>query len=139
MDNKLMFSAYKRALYLIISIFIFSISSCKNSEEKIKSESIKKGEKLFTTVGCATCHSLTNTKLYGPSLHNILDTKINVIRNNKEYAIVVDRNYIKKSIVDPDYEKPVSFKSNKMPKPSLTNDEVDCIVNYLISINSKPL
>ncbi|TXG39517.1 c-type cytochrome [Seonamhaeicola maritimus] len=111
----------------------FLVIGCKDSKEKIN---IEKGQELFTSVGCATCHSLSGDKLYGPSLNSILGTKTKVIRNDKEYSFIIDKNYIKKSIIDPDYEKPILFKSNKMPKPSLTNFEVDCITNYLLSINN---
>lgn len=123
-------------LFLTLSSFFLG---CKDSTEKMKQENIQKGKELFTSVGCATCHSLSGAKLYGPSLHAILGTKTKVIRNGKEYSFTIDINYIKKAIVDPDFEKPLLFKSNKMPKPSLTDFEVDCITNYLISLNNNPL
>ncbi len=127
----------KATYFLLISVTAF-VFGCKDSKEKIN---LKKGQELFTSVGCATCHSLSGDKdkLYGPSLNAILGTKTKVIRNNKEYSFFIDRNYIKKSIIDPDYEKPLLFKSNKMPKPSLTNFEVECITDYLISINNKSI
>ncbi|MFK8060144.1 MAG: c-type cytochrome [Polaribacter sp.] len=120
-------------VYFLLLIVASLVLGCKNSKEK----NIQKGKELFTSVGCATCHSLSTEKLYGPPLHIILGTKIKVVRNSKEYAILIDRDYIKKSIIDPDYEKPILFKSKKMPKPSLTNLEVDCITDYIISINNK--
>jgi cytochrome c2 len=122
------------SLFLIVTFFLLS---CKDSEEKKHLNIVAKGQNLFTTVGCATCHSLTEDKLYGPSLHAILGKKTKVIRNGKEHSFVIDRDYIKNSIKNPDYEKSILFKSQKMPKPSLTDFEIDCITNYLISINKK--
>ncbi len=110
----------------------FFVLGCEKSEKKTQ-----KGQVLFTSVGCATCHSLTDDKLYGPSLNSILGTKTTVIRNKKEYTFIIDKNYIKKSIINPDYEKSKLFKSKKMPKPSLTDFEVDCLTDYIISINNK--
>mgnify|MGYP000321361906 CR=1 FL=1 len=121
-------------------IFLFMISSlmirCANSEEKNKLKNLQKGKELFTSVGCATCHSISGNKLYGPALNNLLGMETNVIRNENEYTFKIDRNYIRKSIIDPDYEKPLLYKSNKMPKPNLTDVQVDCITDYLISINN---
>ncbi|WP_158839592.1 c-type cytochrome [Polaribacter sp. L3A8] len=124
-------------MYFLLLIVSSLVLGCKDSTEKINLEKIQKGRELFTSVGCTTCHSLSKDKLYGPSLNFILGTKKQVIRNGKEYAIIIDSNYIKKSIIDPDYEKSLLFKSNKMPKPSLTSIEVDCITNYLINMNNK--
>ena len=127
----------KKKAYLLVLIFTSLCLSFCNSEEKKKEERIKTGKKLFTNVGCATCHSLNTSKLYGPSLHNILATETTVIRNGKEHTFVIDKDYIKKSIKDPDYEKSILYKSKKMPKPSLTDADIDCITDYLININKK--
>lgn len=121
-------------LLLIISSLILG---CKDSKEKTQIKNIKKGKELFTSVGCATCHSLTEDKLYGPSLHTVLGKETIVIRNGKEYSLIIDKAYIKKSIINPDYEKSILFKSNKMPKPSLTDFQINCITDYIISINQK--
>ena len=132
----MLYSNIKTIFFLVLSIS-FLVLGCKDSKEKIHLENIKKGKELFTSVGCATCHSISGDKLYGPSLNAFLGTTTKVIRNGKEFSFLINRDYIKKSIVDPDYEKPILFKSNKMPKPSLTIFEVDCITDYIISINNK--
>lgn len=129
----------KKTVYFFLLIVFSLVLGCKDSKEKINMENIQKGQALFNSVGCATCHSLSKDKLYGPTLNAILGTKVTVIRTDGEHSFLVDKNYIKKSIIDPDYEKRVLFKNNKMPKPNLTNFEVDCITNYLISINNKSL
>ncbi|BBE20281.1 cytochrome c oxidase polypeptide II [Aquipluma nitroreducens] len=123
----------------LIFLIVFLISGC-NSQNRNKlttKESIQKGETLFATVGCTTCHSLSGETRYGPSLNKILNTEVIVIQRGKEHSIKVDREYIKKSIQDPDFEKLVDFKNKKMPKPTLSSDEIDQITDYLISINSE--
>lgn len=127
----------KKAVYFLLLIIALFVLGCKDSKQKINLENIQKGQELFTSVGCATCHSLSGDKLYGPALNGILGTQTKVIRNNTEYSFLIDRNYIIKSIIDPDYEKPILYKSNKMPKPSLTSFEVDYITDYLISLNNQ--
>ncbi|GAA4235686.1 hypothetical protein GCM10022291_18270 [Postechiella marina] len=116
---------------------LLSILGCKKIDKKPKLEQIEKGQKLFTSVGCATCHSLSGKKLYGPSLNTILGTEIKVIRKKVEHTVIIDKNYILQSIIHPDFEKPIEFKNSKMPKPILTTNEINCIVDYIISINKK--
>jgi mono/diheme cytochrome c family protein len=123
----------------LILLIIFLISGCnyQNSNKITTKERIQKGEALFASVGCTTCHSLTGEARYGPALNKILNTDVIVIQGGKEHSVKVDREYIKRSIQDPDFEKLVDFKNKKMPKPTLSPDEIDQIADYLISINSK--
>ena len=123
----------------LILLIIFLISGCnsQNSNKITTTESIQKGEALFASVGCTTCHSLSGEARYGPALNKILNTDVIVIQGGKEHSVKVDREYIKRSIQDPDFEKLVDFKNKKMPKPTLSPDEIDQIADYLISINSK--
>lgn len=115
------------------------IAGCnsQNSNKITTKESTQKGEVLFVSVGCTTCHSLSGETRYGPSLNKILNTDVIVIQGGKEHSLKIDREYIKRSIQDPDFEKLVDFKNKKMPKPTLSPDEIDQIADYLISINSK--
>ena len=123
----------------LIFLIVFLISGCDshNSNKITSKESAQKGEALFLSVGCTTCHSLSGESRYGPSLNKILNTDVIVIQGGKEHSLKVDREYIKRSIQDPDFEKLIDFKNKKMPKPTLTADEIDQIADYLISINSK--
>jgi cytochrome c2 len=126
----------KNIIIFLIVFFIVGCNSQNNSKITTK-ESAQKGEALFASVGCTTCHSLSGEARYGPALNKILNTDITVIRGGKEHTVKVDREYIKRSIQDPDFEKLVDFKNKKMPKPTLNPDEIDQIADYLISINSK--
>lgn len=118
-------------------VFTCSLGSCKDSENNISKANVKKGESLFSSVGCITCHSLTSDKLYGPALNDIFKKEIKVIKKGTEHTVLVDRSYLERSIVDPDFEKPSAFKNSKMPTPNLTKKEVDCLIDYIISINIK--
>jgi cytochrome c551/c552 len=123
----------------LIFLIVFLIAGCnsRNSNKITTKESTQKGEALFVAVGCTTCHSLSGEARYGPSLNKILNTDVIVIQGGKEHSVKVDLEYIKRSIQEPDFEKLVDFKSKKMPKPTLSPDEIDQIAGYLISINSK--
>ena len=114
------------------------IIGCKDAQDKVilKPENVSKGRRLFAAVGCANCHSMTGEKLYGPPLNNIIDSTIKVFRNDTEMALIVDRVYIRKSITEPDFEKPLDFRNSMMPKPDLTAEEIDCLVDFIIASNS---
>jgi len=81
------------------------------------------------------CHSVTGESMYGPSLNGILHTSIQVIREGSEQTLIIDREYILRSIKNPDYEKLINFRNKKMPKTELSSEEIEFITDYLISIN----
>lgn len=126
----------KKAIILSLSLFLFL--GCKtNTNQFNKSlETAEKGKQLFTNLGCSACHSITGEKLYGPSLNNILNKKVEVVRNGELLLITVDKEYLTKSIQDPAYEKVSSLKSHKMPKPEISAEDINCLVEYIISVNS---
>ena len=123
----------------LIFVIVFLIAGCnsRKSSKILTKDNTLKGEALFASVGCTTCHSLSGESRYGPSLNSILNTEVIVIRGGKEISVKVDRDYIKRSIQDPDFEKVADFKNKKMPKPSLSQDEIDQIADFLIFINTK--
>jgi len=122
-------------LFIVLSLF----SGCKsaNSGKATTKENAEKGDILFHSVGCTQCHSLTGETMYGPALNNILNTSIRVIRDGKELSLTVDREYIHRSIQNPEYEKLLDFKKQKMPKTELSEDQINQLTDYLISIHEK--
>jgi cytochrome c oxidase subunit 2 len=123
------------SILLSIAFFFFSCSS-KTAPHKESGETIRQGKKLFTNLGCVTCHSVTGEKRYGPSLNNILNTRVDVIENGKTISITVDKDYLKKSIMTPDFQKVVGFERSKMSIPDISAEDTDCLVDYLVSVNS---
>lgn len=121
--------------FVVLSIF----SGCKpsNNGKANTKENVEKGDVLFHSVGCTQCHSLNGETMYGPALNNILNTSIRVIRDGKEVSLTVDREYIRHSVQNPEYEKLLNFKMRKMPKTELSEEEINQLTDYLISINEK--
>lgn len=116
------------------------LSQCRSHNDPtiISEENVKKGEELFTTVGCLLCHTISGEKnKYGPSLDNIFDKEVRVIRKSGEtITIKVDRQYIFRSLKEPDFEKVEGFQSKKMTIVNLTDDQINYLVDYLIYINT---
>lgn len=114
-------------------ILLMHMVSCKSSEEKEKR--IELGKELFQKSNCQMCHSFEGKDLYGPALNSILDTKVKVIRNNKEQYVTIDRKYIFRAIKDPEFEKLKGFEKRKMPVPDLSKSEMKAITEYIIFLN----
>lgn len=131
-------SGFSKTICLFfIVLSIFSRCNPSNSGKLTTKENVEKGDELFHSVGCTLCHSLSGETMYGPALNNILNTSIQVFREGKEVSLTVDREYIHRSIQDPEYEKLLNFNKQKMPKTELSEDQINQLTDYLISINEK--
>ena len=73
--------------------------------------------------------------MYGPSLHAILNSNVGVIRNNNEDTLTIDKDYIIRSIKQPDFEKLVDFKNKKMPITTLSDQDIEYIAEYIVFMN----
>ena len=127
---------YTNKLILILSVILMVCGcSSKSGNHKTTKENIKSGEVLFQNVGCVNCHSLADEKVYGPALNSIYNKELTIISDGKESKIKVDRKFIIRSISQPNIDKSPEFIKRKMPTPVLTDEEVECIADYLISVN----
>lgn len=126
----------KKSLLLLI---ISALSGCNSpvKETVIHQENPQKGAILFNNTGCIMCHSINDEKFYGPTLNSVLNTRIVVISNGKLDSITIDRQYIVRSIKDPEFEKDLRFQRRKMPKPDLSDDDIESLADFIIMINSR--
>lgn len=123
---------------LSIYLFLLLIGCGKASEKRPdKQEILTKGSELFTKYGCAVCHSLEGKVIYGPPLDGIYMKKLKVVRNGKEFEVVADREYLKKAISEPRYEKVLEYRNKEMPLANFSNEETEMLVDYLIVLNEK--
>ena len=109
----------------------------EHNRKKTKEEIYKQGADLYSKYGCVVCHSLDGIVLYGPPLNDIFMKEITVFRNGKEINVIVDREYLKKAIVEPPYEKVLEYKSKDMPLTFLSDEEVDILVEYIVGLSEK--
>jgi len=82
--------------------------------------------------GCLNCHTMDGTVEIGPSFKGIFGKKIEVITNWKEHEVVVDNEYLKRSMLEPEADVVKGFDSI-MPsqKGVLTDEEIEAIINYI--------
>lgn len=91
------------------------------------------GYDLFITKGCSTCHSESGlTDVTSPALKKLFGSKITTVRNGAEVELVVDEDYLRRAIVEPNVEIRKGFLA-VMPsyKDALTEEELQAIIDYL--------
>lgn len=89
------------------------------------------GKEVFTAKGCGACHKLDDTKLIGPGLGKIYGKK----EDTQQGAILVDDNYIRESLMEPNKVIVKGF-APQMPsyKNQLDEDQIKAIVALIKSI-----
>jgi cytochrome c2 len=123
---------------LFFSLFVFTAACTESIQKKpAKQDILKKGSELFSKYGCAVCHSLEGKVIYGPPLNEIYMKNLTVLRQGKEFTIVADRDYLKKAISEPRYEKVLEYSNKEMPLPGFSEEEAEILVEYIIAINEK--
>jgi hypothetical protein len=133
---------YRALIRYYILLALISIALCSgcgdhSKERSNQSNSSNEGFQLFTSYGCAVCHSMEGEVLYGPSLNEIWKQRIKVSREGIVLNLIADRTYLTRSISDPGYEKVVGFESKDMPKTYLTRGETKSIVDYIVTVNKQ--
>ena len=127
-------------LLMTVSITnLFLLTSCDQAPKKKfdMHEIQKKGPELFAKYGCAVCHSLEGKVIYGPPLNDIFMKEIKVVRQGKEFSVIADREYLKKAISEPRFEKVLEYKNKEMPLTNFSEEEAEILVDYLIAVQAK--
>lgn len=116
---------------------ILVASACGSQETGRPEDSIQKGQEVFDKYICASCHSMNGNEMYGPALNTIYKKEITVLRDGQEVKVTVDRKYLERSIMDPDYEKVLGFEERTMPQPSIPKQDLKALLEYIVAYNEK--
>jgi len=90
----------------------------------------KKEHDLLESKGCLGCHSIDGSRKIGPTFKGLYESKVIVLTNGKERAIVADEEYLKKSISDPQADIVKGYPP-VMPAITATKEEMEEIIEYL--------
>jgi cytochrome c oxidase subunit 2 len=97
-----------------------------------------RGEALVRDKGCIACHSLDGTARVGPSFAGIFGRKTTVVTDGREREIIVDEDYLRRSILDPTADIVKGFPPVMPPQGDvLTDEELDDIIQYLKELGRK--
>lgn len=122
---------------LMLFLIFFCVACGKPNQNKTDNEDIlKKGSELYAKYGCAVCHSIDGKEIYGPPLNRIYMREIKVVRNGKELILTADRDYLKKAITDPRYDKVFEYSNKEMPLTQISGEEAEILVDYIIALDN---
>jgi len=91
------------------------------------------GLTLIKQNGCVACHSLDGNKIVGPSFKGIYGHEVEVITDGQERKVMVDDEYIKKSIYEPNADVVKGFNPGLMIsyKQQVSEEDVAKIVEFI--------
>ncbi|MCX6258358.1 MAG: cytochrome c oxidase subunit II [Bacteroidia bacterium] len=128
-----------RHSYMITQVNVMpedSFNIWLNAGASASASPVEQGYQLIKDNGCIGCHSTDGTKLVGPSFRGSFGVKKTVISAGKEHEITVDKDYIYKSIVDPNADIVKGFNLGIMPsfKNKISDQDIDKISDYIKSL-----
>jgi len=87
--------------------------------------------------GCIACHSSDGSKLVGPSYMGTWGEMVEVNTGGTKREVMVDEDYIRKSIYDPNADVVVGYSKGLMLsyKDLVSEEEVNQIIEYIKSLN----
>lgn len=88
------------------------------------------GKTVATAKGCLACHSVDGPKIVGPTYKGLWGKKEKVVTAGKDREVLVDEEYIKKSILVPEADV-VKDYPNIMPKIPMTDDEIKAVIEFI--------
>ncbi len=124
--------------YMITKVVVLSKEEFAKwliSEKEID-KSVPPGLAVMRKNACISCHSTDGSTVIGPTFKNLYGSTRKVEINGKATEVVADDAYIKRSILDPNTEVSVGFKSGMMVsyKDKISDEELNQIIEYLKSL-----
>jgi len=94
------------------------------------------GKRIMQNIGCFACHTLDGTKLVGPSFKGIWGEEQSVVTGKETRKVLVDEDYIKRSIYDPNADVVEGFMKGLMVsyQGQLSEDDIANIIEYLKTV-----
>jgi cytochrome c oxidase subunit II len=91
------------------------------------------GQQIMKNIGCFACHTINGSRLVGPSFKGVWGSTVTVNTAGKKHDIVVDEDYVRRSILDPNADVVNGFNKGLMLtyKGKLTDDDINQIIAYL--------
>ncbi len=94
------------------------------------------GKKIMQNIGCFACHTIDGTKLVGPSFKGIWGKEHVVVTGKETRNVVVDEEYIKRSIYDPGADVVEGYMKGLMVsyQGQLSEDDIANIIEYIKTV-----
>ena len=91
------------------------------------------GRQVTERYGCIACHSLDGSRLVGPSFKGIWGQTHTVVTDGRERDVLVDEDYIRRSIYEPDADLVKGYRRGQMIsyKNEISEEEIGLIIEFL--------
>jgi cytochrome c oxidase subunit 2 len=100
--------------------------------EETKEQIVARAENLLKTKGCVACHTTDGSPLVGPTFKGILGRKATVVTAGKEREVTVDKEYLRRSVLEPNADLVKGFPPIMPPQKGIISEhELEKIVEYL--------
>ena len=94
-----------------------------------------RGRELYAANACIGCHTADGSKSVGPTFKGLWGMKQHKIEGG---SVVVDENYIRESILDPNAKISAGFAASKGVMPvfagTLSEDDINAIIEFIKSL-----
>lgn len=97
----------------------------------------KQPHNLLFEKGCMTCHTIDGSEKIAPSFKGLVGTKKIVITDGEEREIVVDEEYLQRSILEPNEDIVKGYAVGMMPsqKYNLNDEELAKVIEQIKSLH----
>jgi cytochrome c oxidase subunit II len=99
---------------------------------KVAAPTAAQGQKLYTSLGCNACHTLTGAKGVGPTFKGLAGSQVKL---NNGQTVTADDAYLISSIEDPDKEIVAGFQKGIMSatiKPGqVSQSDAQALAEYI--------
>jgi len=123
--------SYMESKVIVLSDTAFNTWLNQKSPETIES----KGLDLLKANACISCHSLDGSKLVGPTFKGLYNSQQIVLVSGVEKSVLADTAYIRRSILEPDYEVVKGYNPGMMRayKSVLKEEDIKTIQEYFVN------
>jgi len=95
------------------------------------------GRQLVESKGCLACHSVDGRQLVGPTFKDNWGSTVNVVTDGRPRQVLVDAEYVTRSIYEPDVDIHEGFRPGQMLsyKDEISAQEMENIIEFLKSLS----
>lgn len=92
---------------------------------------------LLQRKGCLTCHTIDGSEKLAPSFKGLAGSKTIVLTDGEEREVVVDEEYLRRSIISPNADIVKGYAIGMMPSQeyNLSDEDLENVIESIKSIN----